>query len=102
MSTVDELGSLDDMFFREEIGFKGLFGAQQHEVAVGAGDAGPLHTSTLTDLDSAFPTPLFVHGDPGGDALLHCLDMANDTNLTALGLQAFQCINSQVQAARIE
>lgn len=66
--------------------FKGLFGRRRRAAL----------TSPQADLDGAFSAPLFVHGDSGRDAFLHGLDMANDTNLTALGLQAFQCINSEV------
>lgn len=69
---------------------------------VGAEGAMPLRVSTRTNLDGAFPATLFVHCDAGGDALFHCLDMANDPDLTTLGLQAFQRIDSQVQAACVE
>lgn len=77
-------------------------------LAMASGDEGRpfLHpcqsSSQSADLDHTFPTTLFAHIDPGGDAILHRLHMADNANLPTLRLQGFQRVDGQIQTGCVE
>lgn len=53
-------------------------------------------------LDYAFAAALLAHRDMGRNAIFYRLDMADNADLATSRLQAFQCVEGQIEAARVQ